>query len=99
MGIAAAKRLQAISGLLEEAYLRSRDGFDNPRNLLLAYETSYAGDRWIRSLEASVALSERKYAEAVKIIESSRGAGVGTAYADEGRFVRDVCSITHEARA
>ena len=73
MGIAAAKRLQAISGLLEEAYLRSRDGSDNPRNLLLAYETSYAGDRWIRSLEASVALSERKYAEAVKILSKALG--------------------------
>jgi len=80
MGSAAAKRLRAISELLEEAYLRSSDISDKPRNLLLAYKTTYAGDPWIPALDASVALSERRYEDAVKILsEVIAGRNEGTA--------------------
>ena len=68
MGPAAAKRLQAISDLLEESYLHTSDASDKPRNLLLAYKMAYAGDPWIPALDASVALSERRYADAVETL-------------------------------
>jgi tetratricopeptide (TPR) repeat protein len=71
IGPASAKRLQDISELLEETYLSTRDGSEEPANLLLAYKTTYPGDPWIPALEASVALSERRYADATQILSDA----------------------------